>query len=204
MRLRLCATAIAALAPACASAHEASEGLAGLVEGAAQLVLYPNLTFALVVGALGASAMRRSVLPTSAAALVLGCLAGCATPPFPAILWLIPALLGTVGGIGAALVASARMPRPIAELLALALGWGTGLATVPTHGSALAVTVSLLGSIGGALIGVGLLAAALAAGRGLLGDRIGAIALRVVGAWVVAIAVLMLALHLAPPAEIQL
>ncbi|RAI03405.1 hypothetical protein DLJ53_02510 [Acuticoccus sediminis] len=174
------------------------EGLAGVTAGATQLVLYSNLTFALAAGAIAASAMERRVATTAAVCLVAGFVAGLATPPLQYMLWMMPALLGTAGAVGAVLVATARMPRPLAEGLALVLGWAMGIATAPEHGSTGAVIASIAGTLGGALLGMGLLAALLALVQRLLGAMIGAIARRVLGAWTLAIAMMMLALYAAP------
>ena len=190
----------ACLASVPARAHEATTGIAGLVDGATQIVLYPNLAFALVVAAVATSAMRRGVALSAAVALVLGCVAGTLTPPLPALLWLMPALLGTAGAIAVILIGTARMPRPLAEGLALVMGWATGLATVPTHGGPAAMVASVTGTIGAAVLAIGLLAGLLAVLRRLLAPRVGDLALRVIGAWILAITIMMLALAFAPPA----
>ena len=62
------------------------------------------------------------------------------------------------------------------------------------------MVASVTGTIGAAVLAIGLLAGLLAVLRRLLAPRVGDLALRVIGAWILAITIMMLALAFAPPA----
>lgn len=190
--------AFAATLPTAAAAHEAVAGWGGVLEGSRLPFHFPHVAFALAALAVAASVMRPAVRLTAALTFLAGALAAGLTPLLFIVQWLIPVLVLTALACGAVTAAAARAPRPVGELLAGLVGWGVGMATFPDHGTPAAAAATLTGTLGAALAAVGLVAAALALLRRALGGQVGGIAVRVAGAWVCAIAVLVLALTLVP------
>lgn len=206
--------AIAISTTTAADAHEALTGFAGF-RGGVGLVLLPAPLLAI----LGAAAVAASVarltteapVPSPAnrqrpdaalrtawrlfgSAFALGlavALAGLREPLEPA-LYVVALNAGGAAALG----------QPVARLFAApvagAAGAATGLLALPTHGLPNAVIPSVAGSFVAATL---LFAAAGVMARALrgTGERWRSLALRIAAAWLAAIAMLLLAVELAPP-----
>lgn len=169
-----------------------------MIGGAELVFTLPLVTFALAAAGIAAAGLTPRARNLAAATFAAAFTAGTLYAPLSVILWMIPVLLAATMLAGGLTAAAPSIPAPAAALLAVVIGWTCGLSTAPDHGSTSAVAASIGGSLGGAVLGVSALAWLLRGGTRLAGPRIGPVALRVLGAWVAAIAAMMLALHFAP------
>lgn len=179
-------------------AHGSIAGFGGFGSGFLHPLLDPVLLLATVVAALlvgqaGAAASRRVI-----AFVALGLLAGLVTTGLG---WPLasPVPLLVVGAAGGAGVAAA-LSRPAAarDVLALLLGAGIGLGAEPDGAAGLGRAVTLLGTGIGTCVWVadGALVA-----QTLSKKPWGRVLVRVLGSWMTAGALLVLALQWAPPAK---
>jgi urease accessory protein len=164
-----------------AAAHGAVQGLGNFFSGVVHPLFEPAQLIALV--ALGLLIGQRGLAATRPAASV-GTTAS--TDTF---------LLATAGLIGLAVLTAARVPRALCAAVAAAVGLGIGLGSGPEGAAGSARAVMLLGTAVGVCVWmfnvVGLVHEARRPWM-----RIG---VRVVGSWIAASAVLVMALWLAPP-----
>jgi hydrogenase/urease accessory protein HupE len=192
--LALCASA----GPA--AAHSPLPGVEGFYAGLLHPLSTPDQAVALLATGLmlGGFAMRRR--RPAFGAVTLGLATGMATglalgtPTSDPAPWLFG--FATLAAALAALAPGRALP--LAALLSLGAGTLVGWASLPDAGLPRDRAFTMAGSVTGAALGL----LYLAGGLDLLRDRLRApwlaIALRVLAAWIAAIAFLMLALHLAP------
>ncbi len=179
-----------ALTPGEALAHGVVEGVGDIYAGLLHPLLVPGealtlLALALLMGSSGLNAARFGI-PALAAGLAVGLLAGAHVPSALAT----PPLLA-VALVAAALVAAGARLAPVAvAVLAAAAGVAVG---VDAHPESNALRPALVGGAATVLGGTALTLAiaALVLGRTALWQRV---AVRVAGSWIVATAVLYLAL----------
>ena len=201
------ATTAAALAAAAtpAAAHEALPGAAGLAAGLAAPLAEPGLGVAALALAVlllpdWPGRIRRG-LPLHLAGLALGLAAG---RSLALSLPIEPLLLGLgLAAAGLAALAGDRATPAVLALLPL-LGLGIGTLALADPGPAGAVLATTLGSLAGAhlplLAGAGLTAGLRAALPAPAARQILTTGTRIAAAWAAAIAVLLLAVLLRPPA----
>lgn len=184
-----------------AAAHSPLPGIEGFYAGLLHPLSTPDQALALLATGLllGGFAIQR--LPVAFGAAAIGLATGLATglargtatgDPAP---WLFG--LAALAAAGAALAPGRALP--LAALLSLGAGALLGWASLPDAGPPRDRAFTMAGSVTGAALGL----LYVAGGLDLLRDRLRApwlaIALRVLAAWIAAIALLMLALSLAPP-----
>lgn len=196
MRLapRAAAAGALLLGNAAAEAHGASAALGGFGGGFIHPLLEPAHLLSVITVALllGQPGLRRSrdALFALAAGLLLG---------------LVLAALGRGGDADAALLVLAAIagvlvaighswPPPLLGAIAAAAGAGIGLGSAPDGGTPVQRTLALAGAFVGACLWIGDGALLV----GLLQRPWGRLLVRVVGSWMAAVALLVLALQFAP------
>ena len=191
--------ALLAALPGAAFAHGPVEGIEGFYTG----LFHPLTTPAQLLGLIALSLLAAARWPCGAPAVLAGVAAGLLAGAGAGLAGLPadgapPVLLGLATAAATLAALAARPPLPLAAPLALAAGGALGLISVPDPGPPRAVAFTLLG----ALAGAALLALYGAGGFGWLRARFPArwmeIGQRILAAWVAAVAILLLALAVAP------
>ena len=204
-RRRAATVAAFALAATPAAAHGALSGTAGLAAGLATPLAEPGLGVAALALAVlllpdWPGRIRRG-LPLHLAGLALGLAAG-RSLALSLPLELLGLGLGLAAGGLVALAGDRATPAALALLPPL--GLGIGALALPDPGPAGAVLATTLGALAGAhlplLAGAGLTAALSGVVRGPAARQILSTGTRIAAAWTAAIAGLLLALLLRPPA----
>jgi urease accessory protein len=178
-----------------AAAHGSVQGLGSFFSGAVHPLFEPVQLIALV--ALGLLIGQRGLATTRPAALsfVVGAWLGLLAAMFGVAAATDAFLLAGAGLIGLAVLTATPLPRALVATVAAAVGLGVGLGSGPEAVDGAARVIMLLGTALGVCVWmfnvVGLVHGAK---RPWL--RIG---VRVVGSWITASAVLVMALWLAPP-----
>ncbi|MEE4120294.1 MAG: hypothetical protein V2I65_14915 [Paracoccaceae bacterium] len=180
-----------------AAAHSPLPGIEGFYAGLLHPLSTPDQALALLATGLllGGFAMQRLAVAFGAAAIGLATGLALGTPTGDPAPWLFG--LAALAAALAALVPGRALP--LAALLSLGAGVLLGWASLPDAGPPRDRAFTMAGSVTGAALGL----LYLAGGLDLLRDRLRApwlaVALRVLAAWIAAIALLMLALRLAAP-----
>ena len=195
--MRASLAALWALSAGPAAAHSPVNGVEGFYTGLLHPLTTPEQILALLATGLllGSFPLRR--LAPAFAALLIGLLGGLVLGGDAAAS--APSLYAFSAAVG---VAAAITPgRSIATVVvaAGAAGLLLGFASLPDPGPPLDRFVTMAGSIIGVLLLILYLAGALDLLRERIDSPVVRIGLRVVAAWIAAIAVLMLALVLSPP-----
>ncbi|MEM6578029.1 MAG: hypothetical protein AAF678_06015 [Pseudomonadota bacterium] len=189
--------AVLAVLPGVAAAHNPLPGLEGFYVGLVHPLSTPDQALLLVGTALAFGSFSMPSLLPAFGALLLGLLAGLVwgQSDIESAQWLL--VLAICAAVWAALLPG-RGHRLLVGLAVLS-GFGLGWASVPDAGA----TSDRAFTMSGSFFGAGLAILYLTGGVEVLRDRIKAhwldISLRVIAAWVAAIAVIMLALSVAEP-----
>lgn len=186
---------ILALTPQVALAHGSLAGGGGFYAGLAHPFLAWEHTILLIGLGLSLGSLRRIAARLPLAALLCGLVAGLALAPFFGVAGAGPAVLVLAVVAGAAVVLALDLPVGVLAPLALATGMAVGLDTgVPPPPNMTAVEV--YAPYFGVVVGVFLVVLNAMALASLANRPPFTIAVRMVGSWIIAIALMVLALHL--------
>jgi hydrogenase/urease accessory protein HupE len=192
---RRCAAGIAAL-PACAAAHSPIAGIGHFYSGAAHPFVSPaHLIALLTLGLWVGQRLRIDADPNAIVGFALALLLGLALHRVAGDPDTGVGLLGASAVAGVALAAAWDAPRWLLLLQAVGVGLGLGLASGPDGADGTTRWVSLSGTWFGAMLAFAYL---VLIGKLSARHAVARIALRVVGSWLAAAALLVLALSLAP------
>lgn len=188
--------------PVPAYAHSPIDGLSGFYNGMLHPAVVPAHLAALLGLGLLLGRQPRAVGRVAVIAFMAAITGGLTAQVVgPALALELPLLL-TATLVGALVAADRRLPVLVAGTLAIAIGLGIGLDSVPPAADALSITLALAGNALGAVL---LLAAGLWLAEALAPDTHRAqagwrpVAVRVVGAWIAASGFMVASLAIGGP-----
>lgn len=191
-RFYLAAAALLVLSASPARAHEVF-GVTGFPAAVLHPLVIIDQALALTAAGLIAGQQPRPALGGKLLALLLAMLAGFAVLLYLPDVRLAPLLPLAAAGICGSLVAAAPAFPAWACALAIALpGFAVGLNTIPEAG----ILMAFLYAIGGAMIGAGALLLVMASALSRLTRDWQRLGLRILGSWIAASAILVLAMSL--------
>ena len=185
--------------PEAASAHGAVPGIEGFYQGLVHpFVEIGEVLAVIVIGFIIGrhdKAVRGNAWPAYLGALILGMLAGLLVPR-PEQISLVPWALGLVGGVIVAI--HRKLPHRLLYAIAITAGALAGLVATPDGGEWRDIAFTAAGGLTGLLLALFYaIAAAIWIDRHRRWPWL-QIGLRILGSWIAAICVLMLALAIAP------
>jgi urease accessory protein len=193
-RLALAAVLASLVTPSAAQAHPALQGVSGFAAGLLHPLLLPAHAFALVALGLLIGQQRHWHRWVPLAAAIISVVAGLGTIALAYVPTLAgEALLASVAINGAAVALARPLPQMLGATLAAATGFALALDSPPDAISLSEANLALLGTAAGVVFVLSIVVA-ISACLARDWQRIG---IRILGAWIAASAVLVLALRLA-------